>query len=110
MTIVIDDTNANDFFVDILTEIRDHHRAIDVLRDKQWKIVQYGYRKKILDKREYEVLKLRYALGYQNWKPKTLEEVGKAMKITRERVRQIDGKALNKLYQIHGSEVWEFVK
>jgi RNA polymerase primary sigma factor len=46
-------------------------------------------------RREVTVLKLRYGIpdGY----PLTLEEVGKVLKVTRERVRQIEGKAIRKL-------------
>ena len=45
--------------------------------------------------REHEIMKLRYGLdgGYAY----TLEEVGKLFKVTRERVRQIEAKALRKL-------------
>lgn len=48
-----------------------------------------------LSTREEKVLKYRY--GIEDGSPKTLEEVGKIFKITRERVRQIEVKAINKL-------------
>ncbi len=48
-----------------------------------------------LDKREREILKYRY--GLQGAKEETLEEVGKRFKITRERIRQIQNSALEKL-------------
>ncbi len=48
-----------------------------------------------LDPREAEVLKLRF--GLEGKSPKTLEEVGKIFKVTRERIRQIEAKALRKL-------------
>ena len=48
-----------------------------------------------LNPREQEVIKLRYGLGGKN--PMTLEDVGKKFGVTRERVRQIEGKALRKL-------------
>jgi len=48
-----------------------------------------------LTEREGEVLKLRFGLG--DGKPKTLEEVGTKFKVTRERIRQIEVAALNKL-------------
>ena len=50
---------------------------------------------KTLTYREREIIKLRYGLedGYTY----TLEEVGKIFKVTRERVRQIEAKALRKL-------------
>jgi RNA polymerase primary sigma factor len=48
-----------------------------------------------LDDREREVLELRF--GLKDGQPRTLEEVGKKLKVTRERVRQIETKALRKL-------------
>ena len=48
-----------------------------------------------LNKREEKVLRYRY--GLDDGSPKTLEEVGKIFKVTRERIRQIEVKALRKL-------------
>ena len=48
-----------------------------------------------LDDREKNIIKQRY--GFQNGQPKTLEEVGRNFKLTRERIRQIENKALEKL-------------
>lgn len=48
-----------------------------------------------LPEREREVLKFRYGVGYD--RSHTLEEVGKQFKVTRERIRQIEAKALRKL-------------
>ena len=45
--------------------------------------------------REREIIKLRYGLG--DGYTYTLEEVGKIFKVTRERVRQIEAKAVRKL-------------
>ena len=50
---------------------------------------------KTLTPREARVLSLRYGLDDGN--PKTLEEVGKEFQVTRERIRQIEAKALRKL-------------
>jgi RNA polymerase primary sigma factor len=52
---------------------------------------------KTLNYREREILRLRYGLadGYAY----TLEEVGKIFSVTRERVRQIESKAVRKLQQ-----------
>ena len=48
-----------------------------------------------LTPREEQVLKLRF--GLEDGRPRTLEEVGKVFNITRERIRQIEAKALRKL-------------
>lgn len=48
-----------------------------------------------LTPREKKVLQMRFGIG--NGKPKTLEEVGKEFDVTRERIRQIEAKALRKL-------------
>ncbi|MBQ2829396.1 MAG: RNA polymerase sigma factor RpoD [Oscillospiraceae bacterium] len=48
-----------------------------------------------LTPREEKVLKLRF--GIEDGRPRTLEEVGKEFEVTRERIRQIEAKALRKL-------------
>lgn len=48
-----------------------------------------------LNKREEEVIMMRY--GLHDGQPRTLEEVGQAFSLTRERIRQIEVKALRKL-------------
>ena len=50
---------------------------------------------KTLTPREARVLSLRY--GLEDGNPKTLEEVGREFNVTRERIRQIEAKALRKL-------------
>ena len=50
---------------------------------------------KSLTDRERDVLKLRF--GLKDGRPRTLEEVGKEFNVTRERIRQIEAKALRKL-------------
>ena len=51
---------------------------------------------KVLTEREAMVLKLRF--GLDNGKGRTLEEVGRVFNVTRERIRQIEAKALRKLF------------
>ena len=48
-----------------------------------------------IDSREAKVIKMRF--GLDNNEPMTLEEVGKNLGVTKERIRQIEDKALRKL-------------
>ena len=48
-----------------------------------------------LTPREREVIRMRF--GLDDGSPRTLEEVGRSFKVTRERIRQIEAKALKKL-------------
>jgi len=50
---------------------------------------------KVLEDRERKILRLRY--GLEDGIPKTLEQVAKLESVTRERIRQIEFKALEKL-------------
>lgn len=51
----------------------------------------------IANPKEQKILKLRF--GWDDNHPKTLEEIGTIYGVTRERIRQIEGKALRKLRQ-----------
>jgi RNA polymerase primary sigma factor len=55
-----------------------------------------------LTDRERAVLILRY--GLDNAEPRTLEEIGRTLDLTRERVRQIEGHALKRLSRLHEIE------
>ncbi|MBS4016179.1 MAG: sigma-70 family RNA polymerase sigma factor [Candidatus Latescibacteria bacterium] len=88
----IDDDESSfigDFIYDEKTISPAHSAGISLLREK------LGEALGVLSKREEKVLRLRFGLsdGY----PRTLEEVGQIFNITRERVRQIEAKALKKL-------------
>ena len=62
-----------------------------------------------LTPREREVLILRYGLA--DGKSRTLEEVGKMMNVTRERIRQIETKSLRKLRNpVRGRKLKDFIK
>jgi RNA polymerase sigma factor (sigma-70 family) len=48
-----------------------------------------------LDEREREILRLRF--GLDRGQPRTLDEVGEVFSLTRERIRQIEARAMSKL-------------
>ena len=62
-----------------------------------------------LSPREKKVLMMRF--GLEDGKPKTLEEVGKEFKVTRERIRQIEAKAIRKLkHQTRARKLKDFLE
>ncbi len=95
-----DDTNFGDFIEDKGAENPYDMTAYSMLREKIIDVLDS------LHERERRVLSLRFGLtdGYS----RTLEEVGKQFKVTRERIRQIEAKALRKMRhptrirQLHG--------
>jgi len=84
-----DDTSFGDFIEDKSAENPADMAAIVLLKDKIKDVLES------LTERERQVLEQRFGLvdGYS----RTLEEVGKQFKVTRERIRQIEAKALRKL-------------
>ncbi len=62
-----------------------------------------------LDARERKVLQLRF--GLEDDKPRTLEEVGQVFGVTRERIRQIENIALEKLrHPTRSNKLKDFVE
>jgi RNA polymerase primary sigma factor len=59
----------------------------------------------VIDNREAMVIKMRY--GLEDGEPKTLEEIGKILKISRERVRQIEKETIQKIRYILTKETEE---
>ena len=74
---------------------REIHRLRRYLKDLSTRHEQAPRLLKTLTYREREIIKLRYGLG--DGYTYTLEEVGRIFKVTRERVRQIEAKAVRKL-------------
>jgi len=84
-----EDSHLEDFIED-KGGLPPSHSAMDLLRRREVT--------KILDTltdREAKIIKLRF--GIESGYPRTLEEVGKIFRVTRERVRQIEAKAIRKL-------------
>ena len=84
-----DDCSFGDFVQDNRTESPVSAAATDMLKGNIDSVL------KTLTYREREIIKLRYGLG--DGYTYTLEEVGRIFKVTRERVRQIEAKAVRKL-------------
>jgi len=59
-----------------------------------------------LKPKETKVLLLRYGFGCN---PHTLEEVGTIFKVTRERIRQIEAKALRKIRELHAKRLIDYI-
>ena len=84
-----DDTHYGDFIEDKTAENPSEMTAYSLLKERLSDVIG------TLTPREQEVLTLRFGLG--DGYSRTLEEVGKKFKVTRERIRQIEAKALRKM-------------
>ena len=84
-----EDTNFGDFIEDKSAENPSDMTSYSLLKDKLQDVLTS------LTERERKVLELRFGLG--DGYSRTLEEVGKQFKVTRERIRQIEAKALRKM-------------
>jgi RNA polymerase primary sigma factor len=95
-----EDTSFGDFIEDKATESPSDMTSYSLLKDKLGDVLSS------LTERERKVLEQRFGLG--DGYSRTLEEVGKQFRVTRERIRQIEAKALRKMRhptrirQLHG--------
>jgi RNA polymerase primary sigma factor len=95
-----DETSFGDFIEDKAIESPIEKTSFSLLRDKLTDVLTS------LSEREQKVLELRFGLG--DGYSRTLEEVGRQFSVTRERIRQIEAKALRKMRhptrirQLHG--------
>ena len=84
-----EDSHLGDFIPDEEAPAPAEAAAFTLLKDQLMDVLD------TLTPREEKVLKLRF--GLDDGRARTLEEVGKEFKVTRERIRQIEAKALRKL-------------
>ena len=84
-----EDSHLGDFIQDDNVPVPADAAAFTLLREQLGEVLD------TLTEREQKVLKLRF--GLEDGRARTLEEVGKEFNVTRERIRQIEAKALRKL-------------
>ncbi|MGN0390834.1 MAG: RNA polymerase sigma factor RpoD [Wujia sp.] len=84
-----EDSHLGDFIQDQNVPVPAEAAASNLLRDQLNEVLD------TLTEREQKVLRLRF--GMDDGRARTLEEVGKEFQVTRERIRQIEAKALRKL-------------
>jgi RNA polymerase sigma factor (sigma-70 family) len=83
------DAELGDFLEDPESELPFEEAAAALQREHVAQVLKH------LDERERRVLELRF--GLDQGEPRTLSEVGEYFDLTRERIRQIEGRALSKL-------------
>ena len=84
-----EDSHLGDFIPDDDAPAPSEAAAFIMLREQMTEVLD------TLTPREEKVLRLRF--GLDDGRPRTLEEVGKEFEVTRERIRQVEAKALRKL-------------
>ena len=84
-----EDSHLGDFIQDENVPVPAEAAAFTLLREQLEEVLG------TLTEREQKVLKLRF--GLEDGRSRTLEEVGREFEVTRERIRQIEAKALRKL-------------
>jgi RNA polymerase primary sigma factor len=91
-----EDSTLEDFIEDVKNVTPDRAAALQLLRDYVRNIVAQ------LSPREQKILEMRF--GLVDGVAHTLEEVGQEFEVTRERIRQIESKALEKIRKFKGLE------
>ena len=98
-----DDSHLGDFIEDEVIENPVDYTTRVVLREQLDEVLD------TLTDREENVLRLRF--GLDDGKMRTLEDVGKVFNVTRERIRQIEAKALRKLrHPSHSKQLKDFIE
>jgi RNA polymerase primary sigma factor len=87
-----EDSALGDFVSDETAESPFESATVILQRENVWRALS------MLPDRERQVIEMRY--GLRGGKPRTLEEVGRAFGVTRERIRQIENNTLKKLQRL----------
>ncbi|MDP2949535.1 MAG: sigma-70 family RNA polymerase sigma factor, partial [Chloroflexota bacterium] len=97
------DAHLKDFIEDRSATTPDDAASYELLKEQIEKVLD------TLNPRERRVLQLRFGVG--DGRSRTLEEVGKEFGVTRERIRQIEAKALRKLrHPSRSSKLMDFLE
>ena len=86
-----EDSALGDFVEDETAESPFESATVIMQRENVWRALN------VLPERERQVIEMRYGCG---GRPRTLEEVGRAFGVTRERIRQIENNTLKKLQKL----------
>src|SRR5881296_1917056 len=87
-----EDSALGDFVEDETAESPFESATVIIQRENVWRALN------VLPERERQVIEMRY--GLTGGRPRTLEEVGRAFGVTRERIRQIENNTLKKLQKL----------
>ena len=97
-----EDSDLGSFLKDETIMSPEEQATVSILKEQLLEVLG------TLNPREQKVIMLRY--GVEDGHPKTLEEVGKEFNVTRERIRQIESKALKKLrHPSHSKKLRDFL-
>ncbi len=91
-----ENSTLSDFIEDTSSIDPKDYANISFLKEEVERILQ------TLNEREQKIIRMRF--GLDDERPKTLEEVGKECNVTRERIRQIEAKALRKLNRSYATK------
>jgi RNA polymerase primary sigma factor len=89
-----EDSTLEDFIEDVKNVTPDRSAALELLKDYVKEVIEQ------LSPREQKILEMRF--GLEDGVAHTLEEVGREFDVTRERIRQIEAKALEKIQKHEG--------